>query len=57
MQRYARDRGENFDREGNHEEHYGEEEYKSNDCGDYVSPVGVEGYYGEQGYDCEEIKL
>ena len=43
-----RDREEELDNEGEYEEDYGEEEY-------IVALAGVEGYYGEPGYDHEEI--
>ena len=42
-----RDREEELDNEGENEEDYGEDEY-------IVALAGVEGYYGEPGYDHEE---
>lgn len=47
------DSEEELDNEVDYEEEYGEEEFS--DWEDYVAPVGMEGYYGEQSYDNEEL--
>ena len=51
------DREEELGSEGYYEEEHGEEEYYDNNWGDNIMGVGVEGYYGDQDCEDDEISL